>query len=83
MSKNKTLIIGGFNSYCGNCDRGCNPDEKQHDTNLGYGITDATRKGCGVKWEYVTTDSAFPSEHLKESVKKMRPDLEYIEFFNP
>lgn len=79
MKKNRTLIIDRFSSTCGNCDRGCSPDEKQHDTNLGYGITDKTRKGCGVEWAFVTTAEYVPSKHLEDAVRKMRPDLIYIE----
>jgi hypothetical protein len=43
--KKYTLFVDGWSSNCGNCGKGCNPDEKQHDTNLGYGITNETRKG--------------------------------------
>lgn len=73
-----TLFIDGWSSTCGNCGKGCNPDEKQHNTNLGYDITDETRKGCGIKWKYVAHGMTGISP---ERIKQMRPDLEYLDFW--
>ena len=71
--KNPTLEIGTWHSFCRNCGKGANPDEKSHKTVLGYG---EQGKGCGIKWTQVTTGYAG----LKERVKEMRPDLKYVDW---
>lgn len=70
------LIINMWNSQCGKCGKDCSPSEKRHKTVLGYGSDG--EKGCGFKWKYVTTE--YP--HIEIGVRKMRPDLKYIDLFD-
>ncbi len=76
--KRLTLFINGWSSECGNCGKGCNPDQKTHEINLGYGITDANKKGCGIEWKYVASGMTGIS---KERLLQMRPDLVWVDFW--
>lgn len=70
----KTLFIDSWRSECGNCGMGAAPEEVIHETCLGYG---EQPKGCGVKWEYVSTN--YRGLNMRNRLKAIRPDLEYIE----
>ena len=75
--KNPTLCIGLSNSKCLNCNREAFPSEKSHDTLAGYGAKPGD-KGCGITWTCVTTGYA----HAEEATKQLRPDLEFISWFD-
>ncbi len=66
-----TLIINRNDSRCGECKRGANPDEKTHDTVLGFNPDG--EKGCGVEWDEV---ASFYTD-MKKRVMEMRPDLKW------
>lgn len=72
----RTLIINRNDSKCGNCQGSCNPDEKRHDTKLGYGDTNG-EPGCRAYWQYVSSEYTGMEERLKE----MRPDLEWLDYY--
>lgn len=72
--RKETLIIDTWNSSCGNCGKGANPEEASHDTVLGYGVKN--EKGCGVKWKYVSSNYSGMGKAFYENIRKMRPDLE-------
>jgi hypothetical protein len=69
------LSIGRFHSKCLSCGNGADPYEEFHTTRLGYGVHDG--KGCGEKFTEVVAEYAG----TEETIKKMRPDLEYIGYF--
>lgn len=72
-----TLLIGSWNTQCNNCGRDCDPHELKHETNLGYDDEIRKQPGCGIKFtHYVST---YYGEAITESVKRIRPDLEYID----
>ena len=76
--KKETLIVNGWNSQCGNCNLDCSPEEKQHLTNLGYNEEVRKKKGCNIKWKYITSSCG-----IKEIRKRMdREDLQEIDFFS-
>lgn len=70
-----TLFINSWSSRCGDCNHECDPHEKSHKTNLGYGGPHPP--GCGVTYTHVSSD--YMDEALLNIVKKMRPDLEFID----
>lgn len=80
MRKKKTLVINLGSSYCGDCGLDCDPNEKRHITNLGWDEETRKKKGCGVKYKYVTSDYCSlhdDNNSIATSTKKMRPDLIY------
>lgn len=70
------LSIQGWSSKCLNCGAGANPEEKVHDTVLGYGVEPGT-KGCGIEWEKVTCE--FGNNLEAKAAGELRPDLEWID----
>lgn len=70
-----TLIIDRSSSSCGNCGRGCDPSERNHDTVYGY--QHSGEPGCHYYYKYVTSNYMISGDGLKE----MRPDLEVISPF--
>ena len=64
----KTLIIGGWTSTCGDCRQNAYWAEKKHNE------TFSILKGCGVQWESVTSDEAPQTD-----VQAMRPDLKWLD----
>lgn len=73
MMKEETIVINHWDSKCLKCGKGATPDEKTHDTVLGYGVKEG-EKGCGVEWKYKT------SEYAGEI--SLRPDLVQIDYYN-
>lgn len=71
------LIINPSASYCGECGWGAFPHEESHQTLAGYGAP-YDRAGCGVEWNAVGT-AYWDFEGLWDSVKEVRPDLEFVE----
>lgn len=69
---NRVLIVGGWQSTCGNCGQGANPQDKRHYKCYGYG---KQPKGCGVKWTHIT--SSYVGLNMRERTLRMRPDLEW------
>lgn len=61
------LFINRFDSYCGSCKKGADPDEKKHDTILGW--AESYPPGCGVTWTHVSTD------YVGVDPARTRPDL--------
>lgn len=78
-NKAETLFIDTWSSSCGNCGQGCNPDEKSHLTNIGYGIKDGERKGCGIEWKYLSSNYYGMGEVFYKRLKEIRPDLEFYQ----
>lgn len=72
---NNTLIINRSDSRCNNCGLGAIPTEEKHDQAIGYSIR-GFQAGCGIRWEYVTSNYVGMSEHVRE----MRPDLTPVGF---
>jgi hypothetical protein len=71
-----TLVINQNDSICGNCKRRADPEEKSHETVSGsYGSP--KQKGCGQVWKHV----ASYTYGIGESVRRMRPDLEFIQLW--
>jgi hypothetical protein len=70
----ETLIIDTTRSYCNNCGKGVHPRGRAHITNDGW---NGGGKGCGVIWKYVASNYIF-IPNLKETILKMRPDLEWV-----
>lgn len=68
-----TLEIGTWSSKCLECNGGADPNEKTHKTLMGYGVKEG-EKGCGVKWDTVTTGYV----NLEKRVQQMRPDLKFV-----
>lgn len=77
FTRPKTLIINRSDSQCGDCGRSADPNETAHTTLLGYG-PDNGKPGCGSKWEKVTSDYG-DFAGLYDSIKKMRPDLKFVD----
>jgi len=73
--KNNTLVINLSDSKCGNCGKSCNPEAKTHDINYGYDMEVNGTKGCGCRYEYVTSDYTG----MEDRVKEMRPDLKFYQ----
>lgn len=69
------LVIGTWSSKCENCGMGCDPHEKSHQTVLSYSKELSEQPGCGISYTHVTTYYAGAAE----IVKRMRPDLVYID----
>lgn len=72
-----TLFIEIWNSTCGNCGKGCDPDSKTHDKILDF--HDNGKPGCGVEWKYVS--SKFYGNQFESRLREMRPDLEFYSKF--
>jgi len=70
----KTLFIETWYSTCGGCRKGANPHEVTHNTILGYGVKEG-EKGCGIKWEYVSTN--YAGLNMQARIEEMRPDLKF------
>lgn len=70
----ETVIIGGWNSHCNNCGRGCSPSDETrgHGVLLGWG-DDNGKPGCGIKWKYATSEYG-----QRESVERQWPQFEYL-----
>lgn len=65
------LIVGGWESRCGACNKGADPYEARHVTVLpGLSGHAATRDGCGIRWTHVA-----PTEDLNPEAIRIRPDL--------
>lgn len=71
--KKETLFINLSSSYCGNCGKGCLPEEKSHEYVASYSEEERSKKGCGVVWKYV--DSDYRGLEMRKNIGKMRPDL--------
>jgi hypothetical protein len=67
-----TILVGSFSSHCNNCGKDTSPHEKTHAKVIGY----VPGEGCGVEFTHVA------SEYMgqEETVKAMRPDLEYVDY---
>lgn len=74
--KKETIEVRGWNSTCLNCHHGCDPSQASHESRLGYGVQTG-EKGCGITWKYITTGYT----DMEYRVKEMRPDLEFIGYF--
>lgn len=71
------LFIDPSASYCGACGWGAFPHEETHETLAGYGIP-YDRKGCGARWNTVSSHYFGMSEDFYRRIQDMRPDLEYV-----
>lgn len=69
----ESLVINLWNSHCGACGEGCDPNAKKHEVTYGWG---GEKPGCMVEWKYVTSDYCL-DKNVAEATKKMRPDLIY------
>jgi len=76
LEKN-ALSIDDWSSTCVNCGQGAIPEEKTHESVIGYGVADGT-KGCGIKWEFLT--SMYGNNISSKYAVEMRPDLKWIDF---
>jgi hypothetical protein len=77
VSQDGLLIVGSWSSTCGGCGKPCDPYEKFHDTELpGYSRREAS-KGCGMEYTHVM--SSYVGGGSEEAVKRMRPDLKFVE----
>lgn len=63
------LYIDTSSSSCGACGENADPDEKQHDTVLGY----VPAPGCGAFFTHV--GSHYSGEPFHTGAQIMRPDL--------
>lgn len=70
------LYINPFHSRCGKCGGGCDPRARSHQKRYGY--SSSTEPGCGATWTHVSSDYAN-FEGLYDSIRSMRPDLEFID----
>jgi hypothetical protein len=68
------LVINRFDSKCGACGGGANPNEEAHVTQLAGYTGRQTSRGCGVVWQYVTSDYIEGEEWCR----RMKPDLEFF-----
>ncbi len=75
MSDKVVLSIGTWSSKCVACGRSVDPMSKSHDTIVGYG-PDNGKPGCGKTFTHVMSD--YIGAGIEESVRIMRPDLEYV-----
>jgi hypothetical protein len=69
------LIVDPYRSKCGECNRGADPYAESHEYILEYS-DDNGKAGCGAVWTHISSNYA-DLEGLHESVRKMRPDLEW------
>lgn len=63
------LYIDPSSSSCGACGENADPDEKQHDTILGY----TPEPGCGAVFTHVGSHYSYPT--IDQAARAMRPDL--------
>lgn len=68
------LYVGRNSSYCGKCNRSCDPRAKSHDETLGY----SPGPGCGATFTHIMSVYVYPEEEIKPVLTEMRPDLEYV-----
>jgi hypothetical protein len=68
------LHVGTWSSKCGDCGRGCNPNEERHLKILGY--LKNPGDGCGVRWTHITSD--YYGTGIDDKMREMRPDLVLI-----
>jgi hypothetical protein len=68
------LYINPGDSKCGVCDRGADPKELNHHTELGY-YSGPRRAGCQAIWTHLSTRYMGVATAV---AKSMRPDLEWI-----
>lgn len=68
------LVVGDWDSWCADCGKGADPDEKTHTRVLGHTWGET---GCGVTWTHVAqaVDSSGSSRPIRE---EMRPDLVWV-----
>ena len=66
-----TLYINRNDSRCGKCGKGASYDESSHQRVLGWSKEERAKPGCGVRWEYVSSDYFG----MKKIVSEIRPDL--------
>lgn len=71
----QTIQINHWDSVCGNCKKGASLDEGSHETVLGWSVPENEKKGCGMKWLYIT--SGYWGE--KEMLEKQFPQYKYID----
>jgi hypothetical protein len=70
----KPLDVFSWYTNCGVCDRGADYRAKSHDEVML--MSGKVEPGCGVVWDSITTGYA----DTEDIVKKLRPDLEYLEY---
>lgn len=70
----KTILIDRSSSECGGCGDPCLPSEKSHDTLAGYSAKPGD-KGCGVVWEYVSSN--YLDDSLHNAARRIKPDLQW------
>lgn len=79
--KPRILIVDRFSSKCGVCGKGANPDEKTHETVLGYAPPEMLGEGCGAEWTHIEADCVYPG--IEKRLAEMRPDLIVIGMEGP
>lgn len=75
---NSTLAINPSNSECCNCGKGADWRSKTHDWVYGYFEGSGTISGCGIEWTHLTSHYTN-FDGLHDTIKKMRPDLVWVE----
>jgi hypothetical protein len=63
-----TLIVGGYDSKCGKCNKSADPNESGHFTQLGY--RDNGEPGCGELWDLVSFVYASSREQIYSFVDR-------------
>jgi hypothetical protein len=73
-----TIIMSMSSTSCNACGGGCDASEKKHITWLPGYSNKRGGTGCGIEFTHITTLSRVPQ--MKNRVRRVRPDLEFIEF---
>lgn len=77
--KEETIIVSQSSSKCGNCGFDCDPDEKSHESILGYSEQLRKLRGCGVTWKYITS-SYYGIDDVAKHMN--REDLINVDYFS-
>lgn len=72
-----TLLVDRWHSACNNCGKETLSDTRTHRDITGY--QPEFGGGCGIVFTHIASEYVGPG--VKELVKEMRGDLEYIEIF--
>jgi hypothetical protein len=76
----ETLIIDRNDSTCNACGGGARPDEKSHESLLGWPPV-SHELGCGVVWTHLSSN--YAGDENDRAVQDMRPDLVWQAFTWP
>ena len=70
MMTEAVLLVNRWYSTCGNCGLSCDPNERKHDTILGYGTMNGWA-GCGAEFTSMKAEYHPAGDELQQ----LRPDL--------